>query len=156
MRLLPRIPKVSSEQLAYLARCLKISISILKIRLLINKLNFLKNNLSRPQYIGSKIIDLDRTRRALRLLNLVAQTTTKFSIAVDLDATTVSYAGKFVCTHMCVYEITSSRMVVQQRASRFTPILGHNDSAYGSRQPLIYLSRYYCSIHTYFSDESIV
>jgi hypothetical protein len=32
-----------------------------------------------------------------------------------------------------VYEIMSSRMVVQQRASRFTPILGNNDLAYGSR-----------------------
>ena len=31
------------------------------------------------------------------------------------------------------YEIMSSRAVVQQRARRFTPILGNNDLAYGSR-----------------------
>ena len=32
-----------------------------------------------------------------------------------------------------LYEIMSSRTVVQQRAGRFTPILGDNDLAYGSR-----------------------
>jgi hypothetical protein len=54
------------------------------------------------------------------------------------------------------YEVMCERMVISTRPVRFTPILSDNDLAYGSGQYSIHFLYYYCSVHEYFSDESIV
>jgi hypothetical protein len=59
---------------------------------------------------------------------------------------------------------TSVRGHVRPRGRSTTGVALHshswryscNDLAYGSRYPLIYLLLYYCCVHTYFPDESIV
>ena len=55
-----------------------------------------------------------------------------------------------------LYENKRGRAVVQPRARRFTPILSDNGLVYGSRFFSIYLSLYYCIVHAYSPDESIV